>query len=671
MKCISSFLVALVLYGTLQAQSFWKPFGNPVDTLAVNSAILYDAAETSFLAATLNKGIYRSKDGGNSYQPVLSLAKDQPVFSLYQLRNGTILAGGMGVIYRSIDHGEKWEQIRIPFPDVYKITEDRNGNVLICASQDVVGGEGILRSEDGGLTWQPFNNGLPNGYIGNLVTDTKGNVFCGMMNDTEDGLYWYNESQGEWQALSIQLQLGAVQYKLRSVNILAMGVQHDSLFISVNAAASNFGVSGLIVQSIDGVLQQTVWQQVMAREGIPFTTVLRNLLLTPQGSIHGSIPTTGPVIIYNKMAYQDSWINCKDGIAPKTYGLAFFYAMPDGSVIMGNPSGRFYITREGVPGRIPQTIQFEPIGAMHLYDSVTIYATASSGAAIVYTVEPAGGSMVKANRLWAGNTGVITAKAAAPATGTYYYAEVKQTVQVRKARNHIHLDPLPVLMDTSTAVPLKASASSGEKVLMEVVSGPALINDDKLTVTGAGKLVLRFTEPGNNSYLPADTTTEVVCIFPRKPVISIESGSNGVLLRSSSPAGNQWYADGNPVLHQNADTLKPSGNGNFAVKVTISDCASELSSPVVVTPVNEIPGAHPIRIYPGLFSNELRIDRIPASFSQWMVSMYDVTGRLVLQKNYSSVSQVQLDTKHFPAGTYVVVIRSGKSQVQQKLIKLQ
>lgn len=671
MKWVSSLLAAILLCGVVRAQLFWKPFGNAVDTLTVNSAILYDAAEACFLAGTYNKGIYRSKDGGSSYQPVLSLAKDQPVFSLFQLKSGVILAGGQGVVYRSTDHGEKWETIRVEISDVYKIIEDDKGNVFICASQDLAGGEGIIRSTDGGLTWQPFSNGLPNGYVGNLAADANGNIFCGLMNDTDDGLYWYNESKGEWQALAIHLQMGSAQYKLRSVNIMAMGVRNDSLFVSVNAAASNFGVSGLIRHSIAGVLQETVWQQEMAKEGTPFTTVLRNLLLTPQGSIHGSIPTTGPVIIYNKMFYQDSWANCKAGIAPKTYGLAFFYAMPDGTVIMGNPSGRFYATREGVPGRIPQTIQFDPIGTMHLYDTVTIHASASSGAEILYSAEPLGGSLVRTNRLWAGNTGVITAKAAAPATDKYYYAEVRQTVQVRKARNHIQLDPLPVLMDTSTAVPLKASASSGEKVLMEVVSCPALINGDKLTVTGAGKLVLRFTEPGNNSYLPADTTTEAICIFPRKPVISIVSGSNGVLLRSSSPVGNQWYADGNPVLYQNADTLKPSGNGNFAVKVTISDCASELSSPVVVTPVNETPGAHPIRIYPGLFSNELRIDRIPASFSQWVVSIYGIAGELVLQKNYSSVSQVQLDTRQLPAGAYVVVIRSGKSQLQQKLIKMQ
>ena len=501
--------------------------------------------------------------------------------------------------------------------------EDKKGNVWICSSQDFIGGEGIRRSADGGLTWQAFNKGLPNGYTGSLMADEKGNVFCGMMNDAEDGLYWYNESIDAWQAVPIQVQLGTMTYKLRSV-----------------------------------------------REGIPFTPVVRNLLLTPQGNIHASIPTTGATVLYNKMFYHDSWVNYRDGVAPRTYGLAFFCAMPDGAVIMGNPSNRFYITREGVPGRIPQTIRFDKIGTMHLYDTVTIHATASSGSTIVYAAEPLGGSLVTGNRLWAGNTGVITARAIAPATTDYYYAEERQTVQVRKARNHIQVEALPALIDTSTAVHIKASASSGEKVMIEILSGPAVLNGDVLTATGAGKLVLRFKETGNNSYLPADTTTAAFCIFPQRPVISIVSGASGVMLRSSSTIGNQWYADGNPVNHHTADTLKPSGNGNFTVKVTVDGCASELSAPVVVTPVNEVPAAHPIRIYPGLFSNELHIDHIPAAFTQFTVDIYAVNGTLVLKKTYSAVSQVRLDTKHLPAGVYVVTIRSGKAQVQQKLIRM-
>ncbi len=54
---------------------------------------------------------------------------------------------------------------------------------------------------------------------------------------------------------------------------------------------------------------------------------------------------------------------------------------------------------------------------------------------------------------------------------------------------------------------LSATASSGLPVTYRVVSGPATVSDNQLTITGAGVVLLELGQPGNDSFLPAEPVT--------------------------------------------------------------------------------------------------------------------------------------------------------------------
>ncbi len=56
---------------------------------------------------------------------------------------------------------------------------------------------------------------------------------------------------------------------------------------------------------------------------------------------------------------------------------------------------------------------------------------------------------------------------------------------------------------TASPITLSASAASGLPVVFSVVSGPALVAGNTLTLTGAGAVVVRASQAGNSSYLPA------------------------------------------------------------------------------------------------------------------------------------------------------------------------
>jgi len=88
----------------------------------------------------------------------------------------------MGVVYKSTNGGESWQAIwRGDNLARYILIDPRDSNVLYISTgifdreaansdhnTNTPGGEGVLKSTDGGQTWTHVNNGLTNLYIGTL-----------------------------------------------------------------------------------------------------------------------------------------------------------------------------------------------------------------------------------------------------------------------------------------------------------------------------------------------------------------------------------------------------------------------------------------------------------------------------------------------------------------------
>lgn len=99
-----------------------------------------------------------------------------------QSRNGREFDMVGGVVYKTTDGGESWIEVwRGDNLARYILIDPRNTEVLYlstgifdreAANSDpqagLPGGEGVLKSTDGGVTWMNINNGLNNLYIGSL-----------------------------------------------------------------------------------------------------------------------------------------------------------------------------------------------------------------------------------------------------------------------------------------------------------------------------------------------------------------------------------------------------------------------------------------------------------------------------------------------------------------------
>jgi hypothetical protein len=68
----------------------------------------------------------------------------------------------------------------------------------------------------------------------------------------------------------------------------------------------------------------------------------------------------------------------------------------------------------------------------------------------------------------------------------------------------ISFPQIPHKLTTDEPFEIEASATSGLDVLFEIISGPATVDGNVITLTGAGEVVVEATQPGDDEWDPAD-----------------------------------------------------------------------------------------------------------------------------------------------------------------------
>jgi photosystem II stability/assembly factor-like uncharacterized protein len=156
-----------------------------------------------------------------------------------------------GVVYKTIDGGENWAAVwRGNNLARYIWIAPHNSDVLYistgifdreAANSDHItnkpGGEGVLKSTDGGQTWQPVNNGLHNLYVGTLFMHPENPdiLLAGTGNNAYyegGGVYLTTNGGTSWQAVLPNENINAVEFALSDPNIAYAGsagaVYHSS-----------------------------------------------------------------------------------------------------------------------------------------------------------------------------------------------------------------------------------------------------------------------------------------------------------------------------------------------------------------------------------------------------------------------------------------------------------
>lgn len=187
------------------------------------TGLAFDPSRPSVAWATSDNdgspaGVFRSSDGGASWKPAnLGLNPNARVRGVAVARDGkSVWAGSSDGVHVTTDDGATWKTV-LAGKDVHSIATDSGGVVLAGTN-----GDGILRSADGGETWDATKSDAKT--AGNIIyallasTATEGLRYAAMPNrvlrSTDGGASWTTFSRGfnwvNFRALALDEKTGTV-----------------------------------------------------------------------------------------------------------------------------------------------------------------------------------------------------------------------------------------------------------------------------------------------------------------------------------------------------------------------------------------------------------------------------------------------------------------------------
>ncbi|MDO8543856.1 MAG: hypothetical protein Q7S40_25720 [Opitutaceae bacterium] len=163
------------------------------------------------------------------------------------------------------------------------------------------------------------------------------------------------------------------------------------------------------------------------------------------------------------------------------------------------------VTKQG------QTLTFvSPVSALLVNNPVALSATASSGLPVTFTIAT-GNASVSGNMLTLRDTNLVVVRAIQDGNGTYNAASADITVRAAKGLQSINFPSMANRVTSDSTITLNAASSVGLPITYTLVSGPATLSGNVLTLTGApGTVVVRATQSGSDSF---NSAVEVIRSF--------------------------------------------------------------------------------------------------------------------------------------------------------------
>jgi hypothetical protein len=248
-----------------------------------------------------------------------------------------------------------------------------------------------------------------------------------------------------------------------------------------------------------------------------------------------------------------------------------------------------------------QTITFAALVSRTFGDAaVPLAAAASSGLPVGFSVV-SGPAALSDNVLSLTGAGNVTVRATQPGDDQFNAApSVDRTFTVAKTEQAI---AFPVVADKSAGDPpfaLIATASSGLPVYFDLVSGPAVLDTNAVTLLGGGRVTVRAWQPGNSNYNAAATVQRSFTVARLPQFITFGAFSRQVFgdapfaLSASASSGlpvSFSVLSGPAVMSGNIITM--TGAGLVVVRASQSGDATNAPAPnvdqvLVIAPGNNL-----------------------------------------------------------------------------------
>jgi len=171
---------------------------------------------------------------------------------------------------------------------------------------------------------------------------------------------------------------------------------------------------------------------------------------------------------------------------------------------------------------------------------------------------------------------------------------------------------------------------------------------------------------GNGTSSPDFNVT--VNPIPPTPVIT----QNGIILTSSSLAGNQWYLNGGAITGATGQTYEVDASGIYYVIVTLDGCSSNPSNTInIVMPgINNLSGSI-LHIYPVPNDGQFTVTFSTVSEGALTLEVYNYLGVRIHESKMLSLqgkAEQIVDLRPVPNGVYTVVLRTEDNRVVRRIL---
>jgi len=190
---------ANTIYRTDNRGQTWTILSEDLGTGLVTAIVLPEQDVNTIYVAKQGQGIYRSADGGVSWQLGDAGLVDREIIDLdIHPDNPSILfATSATAVYQSVDAGTNWIEIAAPGTSRALAIDPSTPDRMFAATTTA----GMHRSLDGGLSWSAISNGLggvTNFYSVAIAPDASGRVYAG----AGDYQMFASDDYGDtWQSL--------------------------------------------------------------------------------------------------------------------------------------------------------------------------------------------------------------------------------------------------------------------------------------------------------------------------------------------------------------------------------------------------------------------------------------------------------------------------------------
>ncbi len=210
------------IYKTIDGGNSWNPVNTGLTYYNVNNI----AASNSTLYAATNGGVLASNNGGNNWQSINEGIKNNSVTSLLSLQNGTVYAGTLnGGIFKSTDDGITWTDLNKGITTantnnngVSSIVADDQGNIYALDGVTIY--KLAKNSENWTIISPPQNLGVQILPTSILISGTA------LYAESMDGIYRTLDSGLDWELLS--------NYAINNPYVMALLDSTNSLYYILN-----------------------------------------------------------------------------------------------------------------------------------------------------------------------------------------------------------------------------------------------------------------------------------------------------------------------------------------------------------------------------------------------------------------------------------------------------